>query len=398
VRQHQRFSNLLVALFLGSTLSLPAWAQSGNPAAAAQISQDAPVQETKLGYDRGFFVKSGDGQHAFKLNGRLQTRVSVESEDGEAQTTGFAIPRARLKLKGSFFDKRLKTSFQGDFSKARVGLKDLYVDGEIIPKTLVVRVGQFKKPYTRMQIGSTGAMAFLERTPIDAFFGAGRDIGVVAHNNYKKSPGFEYAAGAYIGSTLTLPAYLGGELYDDTGAFRTHEQSLAEIQEGIGPVFTGRVGMSTGGIDGYNETDFAGGPLRVAVAANGLFDAGLRDGGVANAKGGVDAIAKAHHFSVNGAAFLATDEQGEAFNPIPEAAGAYLQTGYLILGWVQPALRMGRILSSVEGDGLSEYMVGVNVYVFEDRLKWQTDGGAIVYDLPGQPTTSLIRSQIQGIF
>jgi hypothetical protein len=351
-----------------------------------------------VGYEKGFFYKPEHGLFGLKANGRMQTRLTFETVDGKTETTGFAIPRARLKLKSHLGTKRVVGALQMDFSKLHLGLKDLYVDAEILPKKLVLRVGQFKRPFSRQQITSTGSMLMIERTPLDGYFGAGRDIGLMAHNKIKKSPRFEYAAGAFFGSTFSLPGTLGGEFTDDAGDFRTTEHAWQELQAEAGPALVGRVGVNHGDVKAYQETDFSGGGLRFGVATGGMFDAGLHEGGVPRAVGAVDAIAKAHHFTVNGAAFLGSTTQGERFDARPESLGAYLQAGYLLFDHVQPAIKVGRILSSAPEAGLQEYMVGINAYVLGDQLKWQTDAGTLIYDDGPVASASLVRTQLQGIF
>jgi hypothetical protein len=63
-----------------------------------------------------------------------------------------------------------------------------------------LRAGQWKRPFSRQQIGSSGRLELTDRSITDKAFGAGRDIGLAVHNNYEKSPDLEWALGVFNGT------------------------------------------------------------------------------------------------------------------------------------------------------------------------------------------------------
>ncbi len=239
---------------------------------------------------------------SMKLSGRAQVRYAAEELPGE-----FSLPRVRLKLAGK--NKYLKKAvLQADFGKGSVKLKDAFADLDFFGLTL--RVGQFKKPFSRQQNTSSSRLAFVDRAATDKGFGTGRDLGFMVHNGQKKP--IEYAFGVFNGHG---------------------ENGIWNVSGVARPVAVARVGYNHGKVKGYDEVDFSGGGLRIgaALSAQQYF---------ANSFGekearylGADLIAK-----IAGAAFLAEVFQGGDLGADPWT-GLHLQAGYLIKGKYQPALR-----------------------------------------------------------
>ena len=88
-----------------------------------------------------------------------------------------------------------KATIQVDLGKGAVNLKDAYAD--LVVGQVVVRLGQFKKPFSRQQLISSSRLALVDRAATDKAFKAGRDLGLMIHNGNKGR--FEYALGAFNG-------------------------------------------------------------------------------------------------------------------------------------------------------------------------------------------------------
>lgn len=320
--------------------------------ARAQEAGDASVR-----YDRGFVIESADGAFSLKTQARVQVRYTLLSEedpealdDGRLTESHFAVQRARLTFGGKAFTDDLSYKFQSDFGKGAVNLKDFYVDYRIAGDVRV-RAGQYKRPFSRQQITSSGKQDLVDRAITDDYFGAGRDIGVAVHNNYEKSPVIEWAVGLFNGT--------GENLVPDT----------------LKPALVARVGYNYGGIDGYSEVDLEGGPLRFGVGASVLSELDLDGDDTSGIRSELDYVVKAHGFSTSGGLYFSTAQDGEGFaEQVSEAVGFHLQAGYTFGQTHQVAGRYALIAPQLEGEGsLQEAAIGYSFYRFKHGFKWQTD-------------------------
>ena len=158
-------------------------------AAWANSNEGVPA----AGYNKGFFIQDQDGNFKVSIGNRVQSRFTYEGVDGinagGTDESQFSIPRARLTFKGHAFNPDLKFKFQTDYGKGFLTLKDFFVNYKL-SSAVQLRVGQWKRPFSRQQINSSGKLALVDRSITDKQFGAGRDIGIALHNNYEKSPVF----------------------------------------------------------------------------------------------------------------------------------------------------------------------------------------------------------------
>ena len=84
-------------------------------------------------------------------------------------------------------------------TRGQPALQDAFLEYAITP-LVVVQAGQYKRPFSRdFLTSSTESLTFERVLPHDRFF-IGRDIGVMLHNDFADSPGFEYAVGVFNGS------------------------------------------------------------------------------------------------------------------------------------------------------------------------------------------------------
>lgn len=395
----------LTAAVLTIGLAAPVQAAEGDEAKTEAAPAPALAAPSALaGYDKGFFLKSADDAFKLVLQGRVQSRLTWEGPEGGDDAIQFSIPRARLTLKGNAFSKDLTYKFQVDFSKGGAGLKDFYADYRFVKGLLHLRVGQWKRPLSRQQIASSSVFAFVERAITDKGFGSGRDIGLALHNNYEKSPGFEYAFGVFNGdndgiSNADKPKFSGSASFDPvTGESEISSKSkFTNIPETFDPMLVVRAGWNHGGIDGYNEADLEGGGLRVAIGASVLFDPDLDadgDGGGLTAE--LDYALMIAHFSTTGGVYVASSFDNEDGGL--QATGFHLQAGYVIAKLVQPALRYARVMPE-GGDPQQEIALGVSVFLHGQAVSWQTDAAALTEGEGDAMTTDWrVRSQLQLAF
>lgn len=374
----------------------PAAEPAAAPAPEAPVAAAASDGGDNAGYDKGFFIKSDDGSFALHTEARVQGRFVFESADvapgddtvdARAEEASFRVQRARLTLGGHAFSEAIKYKFQSEFGRGEVILKDFYLD--YVMGDVVIRTGQYKRPFSRQQLTSSGRLELVDRSITNNAFVAGRDIGIMAHNNFEKSPELEWAVGVF-----------NGQLADED--IGTNYPAL------FGPTIVGRVGINRGGISGYSEADLEGGPFRFGAALGVLahLDVDDDDGAGPDADTGtlmaqVDFIAKAEGLSATGGIYMASVQDGEGFFDQSQALlGFHAQAGYMLAKEHQVAGRFA-VVNENDITGLAddvnemELRVGYSLYTFKHGFKWQTDLGLLTVD--GNSLTDVIeaRSQIQ---
>jgi phosphate-selective porin OprO and OprP len=315
------------------------------------------------GYDKGFFIESADGAFSLKTQARVQFRWSFTSaledtmEESRDNDSLFAVQRGRLTLGGHAFTEDLGYKLQVDFGRGSVALKDYYVDYRIGGDALV-RFGQYKRPFSRQQITSSGNQELVDRAITDAYYRAGRDAGVMLHNNYEKSPELEWAVGLFNGTGENI---IPGRTMDAPDTFN--------------PALVGRIGYNQGDVKGYSEADLDGGPLRFGVAASVLGELDTDRDNASGIRSEFDYIVKAEGFSSTGGLYFATTQDGKGFrNQTGDALGFHLQAGYTVDKTHQVVGRYALIAPQADDAGnLQEVSLGYSLYLFGHGFKWQTD-------------------------
>jgi len=357
-----------------------------------KIAHASEGASPSAGYKKGFFIQSADKNFKLVFKNRVQTRFSWETANGFDELTddemNFAIQRARLTMKGHVFSDDIKFKFQTDYGKGRASLKDFYVNFKL-GKGLHVRLGQWKRPFSRQYLTSSGKQEFVDREITDDAFGRGRDVGFAVHNNYEKSPTFEWVIGVFNGTGVKSSLSGDVEVDIDTGEGDITSGKFTNVPDQLNPTVVARVGYNHGGIKGYSEADLEGGGFRFSVGAsvraalNVLDDS--RDMELA-AQG--DFIMKMSGLSLSGA-FYYDDAQ--------MYMGFHTQLGYVLNKKYQPVVRYARLNPDGDENDSQEIAGGVSVYFYGHKLKWQTDVGARMQDVPGADgeTEYLVRSQLQ---
>lgn len=164
----------------------------------------------------GLSVQSED--NAFKLTTglRAQFLYSLEHDanaNGPHTTQSFSIRRARLKFGGHVFgeDNKFKTEFA--FSEQDLGVEstlggrapqtspilDWYMDFTQL-RDLQLRVGQYKVPFSRQRVISSGDLQLVDRSIVNSELNLDRDIGMDLHSPDLGGLGLlRYHLGIYTG-------------------------------------------------------------------------------------------------------------------------------------------------------------------------------------------------------
>jgi hypothetical protein len=344
--------------------------------AAPEIDRGYGVAE--VGYDKGFFIKSGDGKYSLKITSRVQPFYNgTFNANDVADKHNFEIRRARLTLEGNIHSKSLGYKFQTDFGKGFLTLKDYHVDVKLADDVWL-RAGQWKRPFSRQQINSSGRLEIATRSVTDSVFGAGRDIGFAIRNDYEKSPDLEWIVGVFNGTGDGSKLSGTVEVDPMTGEGDVTGGSFTNVPGKFRPTFVGRVGLNNGGIKGYQEADLEGGPLRWGAAASVWIEADRDEDDKSNQKVQLDFIAKANGFSATGGFYGMSSQQGvKTFSDQGLShVGFHLQGGYMVTPKIQTVARYALIDVQTDFEGGSnldaqEIVVGGNYFAFGHDAKLQ---------------------------
>lgn len=375
---------------LAAPLPSPPAAEPTAPA-PAEPSAPAPAPEPEAlpvaGWKNGFFVQSPDGRFKLGLWAKVQARFTYEGLDGADDEVAFSVPRLQTGFKGHLFSKDLGYKLGVEFGKGAVNLNDAFVDYRFVRNWFHFRAGQFKKPFSRQQIASSAKLQLVDRAVTNTAFSTGRDIGLMVHNSFEKSPAFEYALGLFNG--------LGTK-----GIFDEDDLKFSNVPDRLDPVLVLRLGFNHGGGDGYSETDFQGGAPRFGLAASGQLRGDADNDNDGAVLGEVDYYVKFYGFSTSGGFYWAFDESQDTRKIADQelsTLGLHAQAGYLIAGMVQPSVRYARLFPTGADNDEHELLGGLSVHPYEDTFKATVDAGAILAEQEGADTTTdfLMRAQVQ---
>lgn len=167
---------------------------------AAAKKKETPVV---VAGDKGFGIKSADGNFEFKLRGLLEadnrtffgddrsTGVSGTSLDDE-----YLLRRVRPTFEGTVFGK-YDFRFTPDFAPEAANVQDAYINARFKP-WFKVQAGKFKVPYSLERLQGGGDLRFVERAYVANALLPNRDIGVQLHGDLFESK-LNYAVGVFDG-------------------------------------------------------------------------------------------------------------------------------------------------------------------------------------------------------
>jgi phosphate-selective porin OprO/OprP len=374
------------------------WLPPGESEHMAKQPLDAEGAHFKPG--TGLVLKSRDGRFGLATRPRVQLRYTFEN-DHEAHETGhsFQIRRARLQFKGNAFGKHNKYKVEFAFSPKDLGMKEgnptktpvltWYAEFDYL-RDLTFKVGQYKIPYSRQRVVSSGDLEMVDRALGNNEFNLDRDIGL---EFLSKDIGgldiFRYHAGVFMGE--------GRDAFETQTDFGLHYLARVEV-------------LPMGGASkkwDYSEADLdrlAKPRLSLGVAYsfidNAKKDRGINgstpsDGGTTDYQNlTADFVFKVAAFSLSGEFYwregkrnlgdaVVMDEMGNETEapktPTRDGVGYFVQAGYLIprlpLGvaarWSQViGLGSGNENSLTDGE---EVGGAFSYYIAQHPLKLQID-------------------------
>ncbi len=380
----------------------------------ANVQDAGPSTGYKIG--KGFSWTTSDKRFKLTVGGRLQVRFTNDFYKNNPRTDDenepdFDVPRARVWLAGNAFETYLKYKFQfaiaGDEADSDVGvagtlpngntlnssgstssknrlseLKDAYFDFAKW-SAFKIRGGQFKVPYSRHQMTSSGRQQFVDRGVTNKVFAPGRDVGVMIHGmaGGESSDLFEYYFGAF----------------DGEGENKSNNDK--------GLMYAARLAVNPFGAVKYTESDTKyHDDFRLALAVNGWVhqDDNHTDSGD-DWSIGADLAAFYKGFSALFEIHYREDDVSGGDDV--DSLGWLAQLGYfLIPNEFEVALRAAEIDwddNGLDDSGRREYLIVFGYFWYEHNMKLQLDFGR-VEDHEGDTAENVdewrVRMQFQVIF
>jgi len=140
-----------------------------------ESSDDEGSAEVQVETQGGLEVSTYDGAFSFELGGRLMIDAVSHQEDQVALGDGTELRRARLEAEGVLFsDWGYELGI--DFADGDADVKDAYIAYRGWWPAMV-KIGQFKEPFSLEEMTSSKYIAFMERALANEF-APGRSIGL----------------------------------------------------------------------------------------------------------------------------------------------------------------------------------------------------------------------------
>jgi hypothetical protein len=190
----------------------------------------------------------------FGLNLRLRAQLLYMADGTEAHDTAkmkesFQIRRARLQLAGHFFGADNELRAELALSPTDVGMRDgsvpqtsplldLYVQFKQLAN-LNLRAGQYKVPFNRQRIVSSGDLHMVDRSVVDSEFTLDRDLGAdLRSEDFLHLGKLRYYAGIFSGEGRNANAlndfgmlYVGRVEVLPLGLFKDHAEGDLQFSE-----------------------------------------------------------------------------------------------------------------------------------------------------------------------
>ncbi len=344
------------------------------------------------------------------LSNRVQIRYTYQNpEDPEAPSRGsFRTRRAKTKFEGWIYNPALTFKLQMNWPDQNP-IEDAYVDYDVTggDKVFRIRGGQYKVPFGRQELTSSGKQQFVDRSIVSGEFAKGRDFGLQIHGIAANGQ-FSWAAGAFNGTGRTgKDADTDGESGDE---FLVKENDNNKLQTNARVVY-----QPFGDIE-YSESDFES-KDRPLFAVGAGYERNSRHGttdgnDILRKVVGVDTSFKFKGLSIFAEYFDRTNEleviddvdgDGTLDDDDFGSDGLHAQIGYFIIPKkLEVALRYASIdpNDAVSSDDLTERGIALNWFWNKHNLKLQADYRILEDDAESRESDEEkeARVQVQFIF
>ncbi len=193
----ERFAQWEQSGDMGISITLPGRGPNGETVVAEnETAADLYFFKHNLpGYDRptpkptppAFTVSWKDGKTTIEsksarldLSNRLQVRFTQEMPEVGDDVGSFRIRRMKTKMEGWVYAKDLTYELQLNWPDTANPLEDANVNYDFTngKKEFQLKAGQYKVPFGRQELTSSGSQEFVDRSAVANEFARGRDLGV----------------------------------------------------------------------------------------------------------------------------------------------------------------------------------------------------------------------------
>ena len=210
---------------------------------AQQRSQLLAAEGFTAGYDKGFFIRSADGNFVLRPSFQLQFRhvttfrddVGADDDNGDVES-GFEIRRLKFAFEGNAFTPDLTYYFQWatDRNGGDVALDDAFVRYQYAP-VWAFKAGQYKAPFFKEELTGDKYLMTVERSLLNQLLGGGlvervQGVSLIYGNADTPLHGelmFNDGARSLNTPFTDSPGSLGGEVDEHFGATGRVEYKLA---------------------------------------------------------------------------------------------------------------------------------------------------------------------------
>ena len=404
----ERFKSWSESGEIGTAVTLVGRAEGGKTLVAEnETAVDLYLFKHNLpGYDRptlkpyapAFDVSWKDGKTTLKgknfqlgISNRVQVRFTSEDLDSNSATSkperdSFRLRRMKMKFDGWAYTKELTYEFQANFADSANILEDANLNYDFTKgkKAVMVKFGQFKVPFGRQELTSSGSQQFVDRATVSNTFARGRDIGVQLWGTPMDGK-VDWRVGAFNGNGRTVSRNDNDDLQLNA---RLMWQPFGDVK--------------------YSESDFEGSD-KFLLAVAGDYESSVREVAAAGTAvahqndqsiTGFDIVAKFKGFSLYGEIYDRSNDRNKGFSDFDDA-GIILQAGYFIIPKTfEIALRAAELdpNSNIDNNERTENGVAFNWFLNKHSHKLQADYRMIEDKARASSDDKEIRLQYQLIF
>ncbi len=331
---------------------------------------------------------------SMNFSNRIQLRYTYEDLDrprnaaGETTTGTFRIRRAKTAFEGWLYNKDITYKLQLNWPDTANALEDAWINYDLTggSKLFMIKAGQFKAPFGRQELTSSGSQQFVDRSIVSAEFEKGYDIGA------------------------QLSGLLMGDMIDWRIAIQNGNGRNVTANADRKYEYTARLAFQPFGDPKYSESDFestASTPL-LGVAVNYYSNDQLNKANTVLTDAQVQTIGGDLTFKWAGLSVMAEyfraqrkEEKGaNATYTEFDRPGFHTQVGYMIVPkTLELAARYGKIDVNDTKDNDERIETGVvfNWFINKHAHKLQTDFRQIE-DKAKKTKDKELRVQLQFIF
>ncbi len=326
-----------------------------------------------------------------KISNRIQLRFTSEDLDSNSATSkperdSFRIRRAKTKFEGWVYSKDLTYELQINFADTANSIEDVVVNYDFTKgkKSVMLKAGQFKVPFGRQELTSSGSQQFVDRASVSNTFARGRDIGVQLWGTPNGGK-IDWRVGVFNGNGRTVS--------------RNDNDNLQ---------FNARLQWAPFGDPKYSESDFdSSDKLLFAIAAD--YESNTREVAASGSTpahqndqtiNGFDAVLKYKGFSFYGEVFQRENDRNNNVSDFDDS-GIILQAGYFVVPKTfEVALRVAEFDPNDDRDNneRTENGLALNYFFNKHAHKLQLDYREIEDDARANSKDKEIRLQYQLIF